>query len=236
MRSAEHGRDFSELLLDVFAVRLGEDGADDRGDHLLRSFRDHGEDVAHKVHPAALPAGALEHGPDGLLQAGVRVRHNQLDPAEAAGLQRPKEAGPKALVLAVTNVESEDFPAPVGSHADRDDNGLGHDPVPDAGLAVGRVEEHVREVLGGEGAVAKLGHLSVQARADPGHLRLRDPRVRHEGLDQVVDFAGRDAVDVGLHHDREQGLVHPAAALQQCREERPGAQLEDLQIKVPGRR
>ena len=42
-------------------------------------------------------------------------------------------------------------------------------------------------------------------------------------------------MDIGLHHNGEQGLVDAAAALQEGREERPGAQLRDLQVEVPGR-
>ena len=171
------------------------------------------------MHPAALPTGALEHGPDGLLQAGVNVRHDQLDPVETASLQRPQEAGPEAPVLAVTIVDAEDFPAPISGQPDR----LAHDPVADAGLTIGGVEKHVGGVLRGKGAVAELGHLSVQTCADPGHFRLGDPGISAGGFDEVVDFPGRDAVDVGLHHDREQRLVHPPAALQQRWEERPDA-------------
>lgn len=74
MGSAEHCGDLAELFLNVLPVRLGENGADDRGDHFLRSLRDRGEDVAHEMHPAALPAGTLENGPDRLLQPGVGVR------------------------------------------------------------------------------------------------------------------------------------------------------------------
>ncbi len=43
-------------------------------------------------------------------------------------------------------------------------------------------------------------------------------------------------MQVGLHHHREQRLIHPAAALQQRREERPGAELRDPQLQIPGRR
>lgn len=39
------------------------------------------------------------------------------------------------------------------------------------------------------------------------------------GLDRVVDGAGGDAVDAGLHDDRVEGLVDAAAALQQGGEE-----------------
>jgi hypothetical protein len=167
------------------------------------------------MHLASLLAGALEHNPDGLLQSSAGVRHDQLDPVETASLQRPPETGPEALVLAVTHVEAEDFPASVGSHAVRDDDGLGHDAVPDTGFAVGRVE----------------------TRADLRHFRLGDSSVSAESFDEVVDFAGRDAVDVGLHHDREQRLIDAAAVLQQGGEERARTQLRDPQIEIPsGRR
>jgi hypothetical protein len=48
----------------------------------------------------------------------------------------------------------------------------------------------------------------------------------------VVDLAGRHAVQVGLHHHREQRLIHPPAAFEQRREERSGAQLRDPQLQI----
>nr|WP_297496005.1 hypothetical protein [Pseudonocardia sp.] len=57
--------------------------------------------------------------------------------------------------------------------------------------------------------------LGVEIRANPRHLALGDPGVRAQGFDQVVDLAGGHAVQVGLHHHREQRLIHPAAALEQ---------------------
>ena len=91
-------------------------------------------------------------------------------------------------------------------------------------------------MLLGQGPVAERTHLGVEVGADPRHLRLGDPGVRAEGLDQVVDLAGRDAVQVGLHHHGEQRLVDPAAALEQRREERAGAQFWDPQLQVTRRR
>jgi len=91
--------------------------------------------------------------------------------------------------------------------------------VSDRGFAVCRVEEHVGEVLARKRAVTKLGHFRIQARADAGYFGLRYPGVRTECCDEIIDLAGGDAVDVGLHHDREQCLVDAAAALQQGGEE-----------------
>src|SRR4051794_13415884 len=49
---------------------------------------------------------------------------------------------------------------------------------------------------------------------------------------QVVDAAGRDAVNVGLHHHRIQRLVDAAARLQDAGEERSLAELGDPQLDV----
>ena len=43
-------------------------------------------------------------------------------------------------------------------------------------------------------------------------------------------------MQIGLHHHREQGLIDPPAPLQQRGEERPGPQLGDPQLQIPGRR
>ena len=64
--------------------------------------------------------------------------------------------------------------------------------------------------------------------------RLGDPRVDAEGGDEVIDLAGGDAVDVGLHHHREQGPVDAPAPFQDRREEAALAQLRDLQLNVAG--
>lgn len=42
-------------------------------------------------------------------------------------------------------------------------------------------------------------------------------------------------MQVGLHDDREQGLVDPASAFEQAGEERTGAQFRDPQLQIPGR-
>jgi hypothetical protein len=70
----------------------------------------------------------------------------------------------------------------------------------------------------------------VQTGADPGDLGLGDPRVDAHRLDQVVDAASRDALDVGLHHHRVQGLVDAAAGLEDHREDDP---LRSLGIRKP---
>ena len=74
----------------------------------------------------------------------------------------------------------------------------------------------------------------VEAGADPGHLGLGDPGVDAHRRDQVVHGAGRDAVDVGLHHHRVQGLVDAPSGFEDRREERALAELGDPQLDVTG--
>ena len=143
-----------------------------------------------------------------------------------------QERGPERPVLGVADVEPEHLTAPVGGDAGGDHHRLGHHPPVHPGLAVGRVEEHVRVGDPGQGPVPERADLLVEVRADPRHLGLADPGVRAQRLDQVVDLPGRDPVQVGLHDHREQRLVDPAPALEQRGEERPGPQLRDPQLQV----
>ena len=85
------------------------------------------------------------------------------------------------------------------------------------------------------GLAQAVNAVLVEVGADPRHLGLGDAAVSTQSLDQVVDLPRRDAVQIGLHHHREQRLIHPPAALQQTREEAAGAQLRDPQLQVPGR-
>jgi len=140
--------------------------------------------------------------------------------------------GPERPVLGVADVEAQDLAVSVGADPGGDHHGLGHHPTPDPGLAVGRVQEHIRERRAGQGPVAERGDLLVQAGADPRDLGPGDPGVGAQRLDQVIDLAGGDPVQVGLHHHREQRLVHPTTPLQQRGEERPGAQLGDPQVQI----
>lgn len=43
-------------------------------------------------------------------------------------------------------------------------------------------------------------------------------------------------MNIGLHHDREQRVIDPAASLQERREERPLPQPRQPQLEIPGRR
>ncbi len=55
--------------------------------------------------------------------------------------------------------------------------------------------------------------LGVEVFADPADLAFGDPGIGTQCLDQIVDLAGGGAVQVGLHHHREQALIDPATPL-----------------------
>src|SRR5215211_4119850 len=125
-------------------------------------------------------------------------------------------------------------PRAVSERPGRDDNRPRHHPPIDPGLEVGGVDEQVREGCVSQRPRAEGGHVTIQLGADPGDLRLGDPRLHTQGLDQVVDLAGGSAVHVGLHDHRQQGPVDTAAGLQQRREEGALAQLGDLELDITG--
>ena len=85
-----------------------------------------------------------------------------------------------------------------------------------------------------KGRVRNAPTTSSSWATDPRHLGLGDAGVGAERDHQIVDAAGRDAVDVGLHHHRIQGLVDPAAGFEDGREERALPQFRDPQLDVAG--
>jgi hypothetical protein len=101
-------------------------------------------------------------------------------------------------------------------------------------VKVGRVEVDVGELDVVQPARPERGHDLIETGADPRDLRLGHPRVDAEGGDQVVDGAGGDAADVGLHDDCVERLVDAAARFEDDREVRPLAQLRDPQLDVAG--
>jgi hypothetical protein len=147
-----------------------------------------------------------------------------------------QEGGPEGAVLGVAHGEAEDFPVAGAGHPGGHHDGFGHHPGAFVGFDVGGVEEHVGELDVVQGPVAELGHHHVELAADAAHLTFGDPRLDPQGLDQVVDLAGRHSVDVGLHDHRPQRLVDPPAGFEQGREEAALAELGDLQVHVPGLR
>ena len=90
-------------------------------------------------------------------------------------LSERRNAGPERAVLAVADVEAEDLTVAVGAYRGGDHHGLGDHPPVDPGLAVRRVQEHVRVGVGLQRAVAERGDLLVEVGADPRHPDLEIP-------------------------------------------------------------
>lgn len=84
------------------------------------------------------------------------------------------------------------------------------------------------------GAAEERLHLVVDLLAQPRDLPLGDAAHAHR-IDQVVDGAGRNALDVGfLNHGRQHLLGH-AARLEKAWEIAAGTKLRDAQFTVPAR-
>ena len=95
--------------------------------HVLARFGHVRQQVAQEVHPAPLPAAALEHPPDRCRQAQVGVRDHQPGSSQATllllrrslRLEGAEELPPETLRLAVAHGNAEHFSVAEGIDADR---------------------------------------------------------------------------------------------------------------------
>src|SRR5436190_22101594 len=78
-------------------------------------------------------------------------------------------------------------------------------------------------------------HLAIDLLAQPADLAFGHAAGAH-GLDQVVDRAGRDALDIGLLYHRGERLLRHPARLEETREIRSLPQLRDAQFYTAGPR
>jgi hypothetical protein len=152
------------------------------------------------------------------LEPGVRVGDDQLDATQAAGLQGSQERSPERAVFAVPDIETRGLRGARRRRPRRPRPRPGRSPGGSPGPCSRSRPGTRRERPSGQGPgwVPERCDLGVQAGADPAHLGLGDPAVRAECLDQVIDLAGRGALQ----------------ALQQRREERSSPQPGDLQVQV----
>ena len=134
------------------------------------------------------------------------------------------------------DLDTKDFAVTVAGHAGSHYHRLGHDPASGAGLDVGGVEEHVGEFDVVQRPVPERREGHTELSADPGHLGLADPRCCTQRGDEVIDLAGRDPMDVGLHHHRVEGGIDLTAPIEDGREEAAMAELRNRQVHIPGLR
>ena len=173
--------------------------------------------------------GVPEDLPDRRAQALVAVGDAEPDTGQAAGSERPQELAPERFGLGLADVEADHF-APAGLvDGVGDHQALLAHPAAFADLLDLAVEPHVG-VAALQRPFAERLDLLVQAAAQPRDLVLA--HVHAHLLDQPVDLAGGDAVDVGLLDDRDQRLLRAPARLQKAREIRALTQLRDPQLQL----
>ena len=190
-----------------------------------------GERGSGKMNPAALPR-RLEDAGDGGLDAAVGVGDDQLDPGQAAALELAQELDPEGLGLRRADVHAQHLAPAVGVDGHRDGDGDRDDAPVLADLHVGGVEPQIRPVAFDRAAQERL-HAVVDVFAQPADLALGDAGHPH-GLDQIVDRARRDALDVGLLDHCGERLLRQPARLQETGKLGALAQLRDAQFNGAG--
>ena len=180
------------------------------------------------MHPASLPLGARQHLGDGGPETLVGVGHDQAHALETALDQRAQEAGPERLVFAGPAVHPEHPTLTGGGDADRDHAGDGDHAIELAHLVEGGIEDDVGALVL-DGSVAKGLDLGIEHLAQPADLRLGDA-VDAEGLDQVVDLAGGNTLNVGLDHDGVERLLGAPPWFEQRRKVGAAGDLGDLEL------
>ena len=207
--------DPSPLGLHRFGVFLGEGRADEGADHAFATPGGVGQRVAHEVDAATLPRGVHDLG-DRRLDAQMGVGDHELDAAQPAKGQLSQEAGPECFGFRSANVHAQHLAPPVCVHAHRDDHGDRCDAMILPHLHIGGVDPDIGP-FALDGPLQEGVHPLVDLLAEPGDLALGHTRHAH-GLDEVIDGAGRDALDIGLLNDRRQRLLAHAPGLQKPRE------------------
>jgi hypothetical protein len=147
---------------------------------------------------------------------------------QAPGTQAPEELAPEALGLGLAHVQADHLTPARLMHAVGDHQRLVAHPARLADPLHLGVQPQVR-VGAFQGPLAEDADLLIQAAAQPGDLVLGHALQAHL-LDQPVDLAGRNPIDIGLLDDRDQGLLGAPARLQERREVAALAQLGDGQL------
>jgi len=106
MGSGHHGGHLGELFFNVFTIGPNEDGADDRGDHVLGVFRDDERTLPMKWTRYRCQDAPWSTVPVTFFKPSVSVGHDQPHP-----------------------VQAENLAATVRSNTDGDNDGLGEDAV-----------------------------------------------------------------------------------------------------------
>jgi hypothetical protein len=186
--------------------------------------------VSDEVNGAALPRRVEDAG-DRVLQAFVMIGDHQPEAAQAAGPQAAQKLRPERLGLDFADVQADHLAVSAVGDGVGDDERLGDHAAAVTDLDVLGVQPQVR-VGRRQLAAAELVDMLVELGAHPADAVLAHP-VDAELLDEPIDLAGADAVDVGLHHHADDRLLTAPARLKKAREvRRPRARAGDREIDL----
>src|SRR2546423_5621332 len=187
--------------------------------------------VAHEVDATALPRRVQNLG-DGRLQPLVGIRDDELDATQTPPGELAQEVNPEGLGLRGADRQAQPLAPAVAIDADRDNHRDRDDVAVTARLHIGRVQPDIGP-FALERTVEEGCDLAVDLAAQPRYLALRDAGHAHR-TDQLVDRAGRHALDIGLLDHRGQRLLGQPARLEKARKIAALAQLWDAQLNRPG--
>ena len=145
----------------------------------------------------------------------MRVGDDELGAAQSAPGQAAQELDPERFGLAVARGHAEHFSPSVGIHPDRHDHRDGDDLVIAPYFDVGGIQPDVRTIAFDRPPQEGV-HALVDLAAHTGDLALADA-LHAKRFDQIVDGAGRDALDVGFLDHCRQGLLGNPAGFKKAR-------------------
>jgi len=90
---------------DLDGVGVGEDRLDRRGDRWGVLGGHGGVQVAHEMHPAALPRRTCELLGHSRFQTGMGIGDDQMHPGQAAGAQQGQELAPEILTTTSPKIQ-----------------------------------------------------------------------------------------------------------------------------------
>lgn len=162
----------------------------------------------------------------------MAIGDDELHPAQTTPRQLAQKSGPEGLRFGGTDIHAQNLTPTVAVDADGDDDRHRDDPAGLAHLHIGRVDPQIGPVALDRPVEEGLDPF-VDLFAEPRDLALGDAAHPHR-LDQIVDRAGRDALNVGLLDDRRQRLLGHATRLEEARKIRALAQFGDAQLDRAG--
>lgn len=225
--------DLSPLRPGGSGIVLREGGCDERRDDAAATFAGVSQCVSHEVDAATL-LGRVHHLADGGLDSLVRVRRDELDAAQSTAGELAQERRPEGLGLGGADIHAQHLAASVVVDSDGENDSDGDDAAVLAHFHIGRVDPDVGPFTL-DGAVEECLDPFVDLFAQARHLALRNP-VHPHGLDQIVDGAGRNALNIGFLNNGRKRLLGHATRFEKAGKVAALAQLRDSQHHGPGAR